>query len=99
MTTSSLTIDEVKHIATLAKLDLDEKEIQKFQKQLSETLDYVQILEQINTTKLKPTHHVSDKTNVYREDKTETPLAVNESVKNATRIQNNYFVIPSISVK
>ncbi len=99
MTTSFLTVDETKHIATLAKLDLDEKEIQKFQKQLSETLGYVQILEQIDTVKLKPTCHVSDKTNVYRKDETETPLTVNETTKNAAQIQNNYFAVPSISTK
>jgi aspartyl-tRNA(Asn)/glutamyl-tRNA(Gln) amidotransferase subunit C len=63
-----LSKEEVKHIAKLARLGLDEKEIEKYQKELSSILDYVEKLKKVKMSKVEPTSHPSKVENVMRED-------------------------------
>ena len=59
---------EVQHIARLARLGLTEKEIVKFQKELSSILDYVEKLKKVDVAKVEPTSHPLAVENVMRED-------------------------------
>lgn len=63
--------DEVKHIAKLARLDLDEEELEEFQEELSSILDYVDQLKELDVSDVEPTSHSVDIKNVMREDKAE----------------------------
>lgn len=63
-----LTKDQVLHVAKLARIGLDEKQIQKFQKELSSILDYVEMLNEVDTKGIEPTSQVTGLTNVGRED-------------------------------
>jgi aspartyl-tRNA(Asn)/glutamyl-tRNA(Gln) amidotransferase subunit C len=63
-----LSKEEVKHIAKLARLGLDEKEIEKYQKELSSILDYVEKLKKVKVANIEPTSHPSKVENVMRED-------------------------------
>ena len=62
--------DEVKHIAKLARLGLTEKEIKKYQKELSAILDYFEKLKKVDVAKIKiePTSHPLAIENVMRKD-------------------------------
>ena len=60
---------EVEHIAKLARISLTEKEIEKFQKELSSILEYVEKLKGVDITHAKPTSHSIFLENVMREDK------------------------------
>ncbi len=60
--------EEVKHIAKLARLGLTEKEIEKFQKELSSILDYVEKLKEVDVSKVEPTSHPLKMENVMRKD-------------------------------
>ena len=64
-----LSKEEVKHIAKLARLGLNEKEIEKFQKELSSILDYIEKLKEVDVAKVKPTAHSMEMENVMREDR------------------------------
>ncbi len=59
---------EVKHIAKLARLGLAEKEIEKFQKELSSVLDYIEKLKEVDISKVEPTSHPLRVENVMRKD-------------------------------
>jgi aspartyl/glutamyl-tRNA(Asn/Gln) amidotransferase C subunit len=63
--------EEVQHIAKLARLGLTEKEIGKFQKELSSILDYMEKLKEVDVEKIEPTSHSIKIENVIREDKSE----------------------------
>lgn len=63
--------EEVKHIAKLARLGLTEKEIQKFQKELSSILDYIEKLKETEISKIEPASHSIKVENVMREDRPE----------------------------
>lgn len=59
---------EVQHIAKLARLGLTEKEVNKFRKELSEILDYMAKLKEIEVAKVKPTSHPLKVENMMRRD-------------------------------
>jgi aspartyl/glutamyl-tRNA(Asn/Gln) amidotransferase C subunit len=63
--------EEVQHIAKLARLGLTEKEVKKYQKELSSILDYVGKLKKIDTelSALSPESHPSEFENITREDR------------------------------
>jgi len=60
--------EEVKHIAKLARLGLSDKEIEKFQKELSSILDYVEKLKKVDVSKVQATSHPLEVKNITRED-------------------------------
>jgi len=66
-----LSKEEVKHIAKLARLGLSEGEIEKFQKELSSILDYIEKLKEVDVAKVKPTSHSREMENVMRKDHTQ----------------------------
>lgn len=67
-----LTKDQVRHVAKLARLGLTEKEVEKLQTQLSNILDYVGQLNEVDTEGVEPTAQVTGLTNVTRDDKVKT---------------------------
>lgn len=64
-----LTKEQVLHVARLARLGLKEHEIEKFQKELSGILDYVEQLNEADTKNIQPTAQVTGLKNVMREDR------------------------------
>ncbi|MEK7071691.1 MAG: Asp-tRNA(Asn)/Glu-tRNA(Gln) amidotransferase subunit GatC [Patescibacteria group bacterium] len=63
-----LTEEEVKHIAKLARLGLTEKEVEKYQKDLSDILGYVEKLKEVNIEGVEPTSHSVLLENITRKD-------------------------------
>jgi aspartyl-tRNA(Asn)/glutamyl-tRNA(Gln) amidotransferase subunit C len=68
VTMAKLTRDDVLKLAQLARLELDEAEIDKFATEMSEILQYVEQLQEVDVKGLEPTHQVIGLTNVTRED-------------------------------
>ena len=77
----SLSREEVKHIAKLARLELSDKEIEKYSDQLSSVLGYMEILNEIDTSKVKETDQVTGLMNVTREDKIESSVNPEDLLK------------------
>ncbi len=99
MENSKLTLEEVKHVAKLAKLTLTEQEIKKFQNQLSEVLDYIDVLKKLETKEIEPTSQVTGLENIFREDQTGQSLSAKEVLANAKEKNNGLFVIEAIFKK
>jgi len=59
---------EIQHIADLARLELTSEEMEKFGKQLSGVLDYIDQLKEVNTDDIEPTAQITGLENVLRED-------------------------------
>ena len=96
---SKLSEDKVRHVAKLAKLELGVNEIEKFQKQLSEILDYIAILNEVETGKVEPTSQVTGLENVFREDKMEKSLSQEEALSGAKNKLQGRFKIKAILEK
>ncbi len=91
-----ITKKDVEHVAKLARLKLTEEEKEKFGKQLSEILEYVEKLNELDTEKVKPASHVVPLKSVMREDEVKPSLPVEEVLANAPAREGKYFKVPKI---
>ena len=96
MSKSKISREEVKKIAKLANLELAESEVKKFQKQLSDVLDYAAVLDELDTANVESTSQVTGLENITRADETGTSLSQEEALLNAKNSHNGYFKIRSI---
>lgn len=87
---------EVEHIANLAQLKLDEKDMDLFTKQLGDILDYVEKLKELDTDSVIPTAYTVPMKNVLREDKVEPSLEREKVLKNAPDKKEGQFRVPKI---
>ena len=87
---------DVAYVAKLANLPLKPEEKEKFEKQLSETLSYVEKLNSINTKGIEPTSQVTGLENVTREDKTTPSLSQEQALSNTTSYNNGLFKVKAI---
>lgn len=91
-----LSRDQVKHIAKLANLSLSEEEVKKFRGQLSETLDYIEILKKIKTGRVKDVFRSTDSLDILRKDEIKPPLPQKKALENAPRTYKGYFLTEAI---
>ena len=87
---------DIEHVAELANLPLDEKRLEILGKQLTETLLYIDRLNEIPTEKVEPTSQVTGLTNVTRGDTVSASLPQEAAVENAPATHNGYIVVDAI---
>ena len=87
---------DVRYTAKLARLHLSEEEISKFQSQLSQVLQYVEKLEQVNVEVVEPTAHANAVFNVFRKDEARPGFAAEAALANAPRQANGLFIVPKV---
>ncbi len=89
---------DILHLADLAKLTLTGTEIELYQSQFGETIDYIKNLDELDTGNVQPTNSVVDLKNVTYEDgtKSKTSLTIKEALQNAKKIKENEFVVDRI---
>ena len=71
MSDQTISTEEVRHIAKLAKIPIDDAEVAKYQKSLSSILTFVSVLEDVDTEGVQETSQVTGLTNVTQEDEVE----------------------------
>jgi aspartyl-tRNA(Asn)/glutamyl-tRNA(Gln) amidotransferase subunit C len=91
-----LTRDVVKRIADLARLELNEAEVELYCDQLSAILDYAARLQTIDTTGIPPTSSVLPPVSILREDEPAAGLNRKDILNNAPRTENGQFRVPPI---
>ena len=92
----SLTRSDVEKIAHLARLELTETEMSRFQGQLSEILDYAEKLNELELEGVAPTAHAISQQNVFREDKADPSLPLEAILRNAPKQAKNQFVVQAV---
>jgi len=94
----SITKEEIKHIATLARIGLKEEEINKNQKELSAVLDYFKKLKKVDTKKIDSVGHITRVNSVYRNDNIEEcPENVHKQImKNVPQLKDNQIKVRSV---
>ncbi len=96
MPDSQISIEDTRHVATLARLSLDESKLQKFTGQLQNILKYVDKIRQLDTAGVEPMAHALPLQNVLREDVVEPSLTVEEVLQNAPETDGPFFKVPKI---
>lgn len=94
-------VDEalVKEIAFLARLDLSEEEIQAFVSQFKDILEYVSILNEVNTEDVPPAYLSSANRSVTRDDEIEASVPTAEFIANTPESRDEYVVIPRVHLE
>lgn len=87
---------DVSHIAKLANLPISKEEKGKFEKQLGETISYIDKLGEINTVDIQSTSQVTGLENVTRDDVIAPSLSQEEVLKNAKSVHNGFFKVKAI---
>jgi len=88
--------DEVRHVAQLARLALGDEEVARFGRQLSQILDYIQTLNELDTSQVEPTAHVVPMANVWRDDDVEPSSGREAVLGNAPDRTDEFFRVPKI---
>ena len=91
-----ITREEVMHVANLARLDMDEASIDKFADQIGTILEYVDVLNRVDTQGVTPTSHAISLTNVFREDQEKKTLERDQALANAPQKEDGNFVVPKV---
>ena len=95
----SLSLDEVRKVAKLARLEMSEAELARMQPQLTAILDYVAQLQQLNTDGVEPLAHPLPIQNVFRKDEPAPSLPMDEALANAPNRIGDYFGVPAVFYK
>jgi len=85
---------EVIHVARLARLKLDQEQVELFTAQLHTVLEYMERLKQMATSPVKPSSQAIPIHNVFREDHVHPSLPKDESLENAPEKTDDFFVVP-----
>jgi aspartyl-tRNA(Asn)/glutamyl-tRNA(Gln) amidotransferase subunit C len=91
-----ITLQQVEHVARLARLELTEQEKETLQAQLDSILSHIGKLNELDTSGVEPTSHVLPLANVFRDDEVRPPLAQGEALANAPDRHNDLFRVPKI---
>jgi aspartyl-tRNA(Asn)/glutamyl-tRNA(Gln) amidotransferase subunit C len=86
--------EEVLHVARLARLELTDDEVSKFQVQLSAIIDAISKVSELDLSDVPPTAHPLEIANTWAEDEPRPSLALDEVFANAPDRDDDYFKVP-----
>lgn len=92
----SVTLKDVEHVASLARLSFTEEEKQKLTAQLNEILQYMEQLNTLDTSKVEPLSHVIQLSNVFRKDTLKPSLTREEALTNSPAKTEKFFKVPKV---
>ena len=92
----ALTLDEVRHVARLARLRLTDTELEEMQQQLSSILDYMDMLQEVDVEGVPPTAQVTDVVNVVRPDVVQPSLPVEEALSGTANREGDFFKVKPV---
>lgn len=88
--------EEVKHVADLARLDMDESSIEIFSEQIGNILQYIDTLNRVDTENAKPTSHAVFLENAFREDEVHEHIDRDLALANAPEKEDGNFIVPRV---
>ena len=92
----SISIDEVRKIAQLARIELTPEEQARHAETISAVLGYMKILNEVDTTGVEPTFQVTGLENVYREDEVKPSLYRDKLIKQMPQVEGEELVVPGV---
>jgi aspartyl-tRNA(Asn)/glutamyl-tRNA(Gln) amidotransferase subunit C len=88
--------EEVRHVATLARLDLAEDEEARMTEQMNQILGYMDKLNELDTRDIPATTHAMQRQNVFRPDEVRDSLDRDRALANAPESDGVCFIVPKI---
>jgi aspartyl-tRNA(Asn)/glutamyl-tRNA(Gln) amidotransferase subunit C len=87
---------DVRYVANLARIELSDAEIAQFQSQLGRVLEYVEQLNRVDVSRVEPTAHANDVTNVFRVDEPRPSLEKKAALANSPRQANGLVMVTKV---
>ncbi len=94
-----ISIEDVAHVAKLARLHLSDEEILRFTTQLADVLDHASDIESLNTEEVEPTSHPYPLSNVFRSDDPGPTLSSEEALSQGPEVEDGQFRVPPILIR
>jgi len=91
-----ITNQDIQHIAQLARLHLETKEIETFTHQFGNILSYMERLNKVETESVAPMSHPSQMINAFRDDNVVPSISTEKALSNAPERNENAFIVPKI---
>jgi aspartyl-tRNA(Asn)/glutamyl-tRNA(Gln) amidotransferase subunit C len=92
----SVSEKDVQYIANLARLQVTNDEAKSYAKDMSSILEYMELLNEVDTSNVKPLEHVIDLDSRFRKDEAKEPLSHEDALKNAPDADSDYFRVPKV---
>ena len=92
----NITIEEVRHLALLTRINMSEEEIEQMRDQMSDILSSIEILSEVETDGIEPTGHSVDVHSVMREDISSDSIKQAEALANAPRHENSFIRVRAV---
>lgn len=92
----SISKEEIIHIAKLASLNLTEEEIEKYAKDMTDILEFAEIVNNLDTNEIKETVGINGEYNVFRKDEIKPSMDREELLKNSPSHEDGMFRIPKV---
>ena len=92
----SVTNDEVRYVANLARLQFNDDEIKSLAGDMNKILEYMELLNEVDTSEVEPLDHVIELESRLRQDAAKKPLSHDEAMKNAPDADSDYFRVPRV---
>jgi aspartyl-tRNA(Asn)/glutamyl-tRNA(Gln) amidotransferase subunit C len=91
-----VTKEDALKTAHLARIELSEKECENLASDLTQILDYFDKISELDTDDVVPANHELEVSNVYREDKIQESLPIEDVLKNAPENFESFIVVPKV---
>lgn len=91
-----ITVKDVEHVALLGRLELSGEDKENYTQTLNDILQYMEVLNGVDTSQVEPTAHVLPLRNVFREDKLHSTLDKELALSNAPEEEGGCFKVPRI---
>lgn len=91
-----ITLDQVRHVAHLARLELSEEALHTYREQLDAILGYMEELDALDVSGVEPTHHAVPMDAPLREDRVEPSLSREEALEGAPLAEDGGFAVPRV---
>ena len=92
----ALSLEEVRHVATLARLRLTDEELEAYRSQLSSVLEHIATLDAVDTEGVEPMAHPLDATNRLADDTVGEPMPIAALLANAPGHLDRYLTVPKV---
>lgn len=94
--TAPLSLDEVRHVARLARLRLTDRQLEEYRSQLATVLGHIATFSTLDVESVEPLAHPADVTNRLDDDTPASPLPVEQLLANAPAAESAYLLVPKV---
>ncbi|UCE60626.1 MAG: Asp-tRNA(Asn)/Glu-tRNA(Gln) amidotransferase subunit GatC [Phycisphaerales bacterium] len=86
----------IRHVALLSRLKITDEEVKVYAKQLSQVVDYMALLNEVDTADVPPAAYALQISNVFREDDVRGAMTSEQALSNAPGQENGFFSVPKV---